>query len=141
MLALTLVGALTFAGAASAGTAITGEPTPYVDINSAGPLEDIYVGNDLSCQVKREGTLELYSGYPGDCGTMVTYGGVLYTPDFEDHEGTKQEGELEQSATPFDAKAEVTQEEVEAEPAAEHDQAYTPISQSGVTGTGTEAAR
>jgi hypothetical protein len=138
--ALVLLATLTFAGSASAGgDTITGEPTPYVDISSAGPLEDIYVGNDLSCQIEREGTLELYSGYPGDCGTMVAYGGVLYTPDFEDHEGTSQEGELENSATPFDSKALVTQEEVEAAPAAEHNQAYTPISQSAVTGTGTEA--
>jgi len=138
--ALVLLTALTFAGAASAGgTSITGTATPYATISSAGPLEDIYVGNDLSCQIKREGTLELYSGYPGDCGTMVSYGGVLYTPDFEDHEGTGQEGELEESATPFDAKALVTPEEVEADPSAEHNQAYTPISQSPVTGTGSEA--
>jgi hypothetical protein len=52
-LALVLLAALAFAGTASAnGRTITGVPTPYVDISSAGPLEDIYVGNDLSCQVR-----------------------------------------------------------------------------------------
>ena len=30
-------------------------PTPYVDIHSAGPLSDIYIGNDLGCQVREGG--------------------------------------------------------------------------------------
>ena len=29
--------------------------TPFVDIHSAGPLSDIYIGNDLSCQVRSGG--------------------------------------------------------------------------------------
>jgi hypothetical protein len=128
---------------------ITGVPTPFADIHSAGPLEDVYVGNDLSCQIKREGKLQVYSGIPGDCGTFVSYGGVLYTPDFEDHKGEEYEeeneegemevfgGGLESSATPYDSKANVTEAEVEAAPAAEHDEAFKTISQSPVEGSGT----
>ena len=33
-------------------------PTPYVDIHSAGPLSDIYIGNDLGCQVRERRVLE-----------------------------------------------------------------------------------
>jgi hypothetical protein len=129
---------------AGGGNAITGEPTPFADIHSAGPLEDIYVGNDLSCQIKREGAYQVYSGIPGDCGTFASYGGVLYTPDFEDHTGEEFEeeeemhgGELEESATPFNSKAHVTEAEVEAAPAGEHNEAFKPISQSAVEGSGT----
>ncbi len=50
--------------------------TPFVDIHSAGPLTDIYIGNDLSCQVRSGGfsSTEFYpnASGPGDCGTFVT---------------------------------------------------------------------
>ncbi len=29
--------------------------TPFTDIHSAGPLSDIYIGNDLGCQVRAGG--------------------------------------------------------------------------------------
>ena len=32
--------------------------TPAIDIHSAGPLSDIYIGNELSCQVRRAADLE-----------------------------------------------------------------------------------
>ncbi len=52
------------------------------DIQSTGPLTDIWITNDLSCQVAHAGnpSYEFYgpSDIPGDCGTTVAAGGVLY---------------------------------------------------------------
>ena len=54
--------------------------TPSVDIHSAGPLSDIYIGNDLSCQVRSGGfsSTEFFpnAAGPGDCGTFL-----FITPD------------------------------------------------------------
>jgi hypothetical protein len=136
-LAICCLSLLLAAPAWAGGNAITGEPTPFADISSAGPLEDVYVGDDLSCQIRRGGALQVYSGIPGDCGTFASYGGVLYMPDFEDHEGESEEEELEESSTSYDPLAAVTQEEVEAQPAGEHNEAYKAISQTPVTGAGT----
>jgi hypothetical protein len=65
---------------------------PFADIASGGPLEHVYVGNDLSCQVAYRGdeALELFppQARPGDCGTFVATGGTLYTPDFSNHDST-----------------------------------------------------
>jgi hypothetical protein len=102
---------------------------PFTEILSAGPLEDIYVGDDLSCQVELGGIEELYGGDPGDCGTLVAYGDVLYTPNFEGHEYT---------ATGYESKEEVTPEEIEANPEAQHNALFKPVSQSAVSGSGTE---
>jgi hypothetical protein len=92
---------------------------PYKDIASSGPLTHVYVGNELGCQVAHTGDarLELYpsSIIPGDCGPLVALGGTLYTPDFSNH------GSTATSAlglrTPF-----------------------TPVSQTGVTGSGTSGS-
>ncbi|HEX4466725.1 MAG TPA: hypothetical protein VH025_06020 [Solirubrobacteraceae bacterium] len=150
-LAIACVTALALAGPAWAGgNAITGVPTPYVDIASEGPLEDVYVGNDLSCQIKRAGNFQIYPGseteigIPADCGTFASYEGVLYMPDFEDHLAEEYEEEdeefesfLEYSSTGFRPLAHVTSEEVEEAPEEEHNQAFEPVSQSPVTGSGT----
>jgi hypothetical protein len=76
------------AGAGSAGAAV-----PAVDIGSpSGPLTQVSVGNDLSCQVKHTGdtSLEFFpsSSTPGDCGTFLVVGGTLFTPDFSNHDSS-----------------------------------------------------
>ena len=59
---------------------------PYKDISSAGPLQNVYVGNELSCQDRYAGdaSLQFYppSAIPGDCGTFLAVGGSLYASDF-----------------------------------------------------------
>lgn len=93
--------------------------TPFENIASAGPLEQIYLGNELSCQVKLVGDVELSffppDTTPGDCGTFLYSGGTLYTPDFSNHSpaGTTATGSLPDPQAPF-----------------------TPISQTTVTGSG-----
>jgi hypothetical protein len=68
--------------------------TPSVDIHSAGPLSDIWIGNDLSCQVAHTGdsSTEYFPGASdlGDCGTFLfvngaTVGSQLFGPDFGSH--------------------------------------------------------
>ena len=44
--------------------------TPSVDIHSAGPLSDIYIGNDLSCQV-RSGGFFSKEFFPNATGTQL----------------------------------------------------------------------
>ena len=70
--------------------------TPFTDIHSAGPLSDIYIGNDLGCQVRSGGfsTTEYFpnAASPGDCGTFVNTGSdddteELEGPDFSNHAG------------------------------------------------------
>ena len=70
--------------------------TPSVDIHSAGPLSDIYIGNDLSCQVRSGGfsSTEFFpnANGPGDCGTFYNTGSDTATqellgPDFANHAG------------------------------------------------------
>jgi hypothetical protein len=67
---------------------------PFQTINSAGPLTELYVGNELSCQAKL-GQDEVYSYFPstrapGDCGTFLQIGANpdVYAPDFDEHDGT-----------------------------------------------------
>jgi hypothetical protein len=87
------------------------------DIGSVGPLEHIYLGNELSCQVDlTDDTVFSFfpSGTrPGDCGTMLAAAGTVYTPDFAGHVGT---------ATNIPSAV-----------------AFTRVSQSPVTGAGTSA--
>ena len=70
--------------------------TPAIDIHSAGPLSDIYIGNDLSCQVRSGGfsSTEFFpnASGPGDCGTFFNTGSDTATqellgPDFANHAG------------------------------------------------------
>ena len=83
--------------------------TPFTDIHSAGPLSDIYIGNDLGCQVRSGGfsTTE-YSpnaSGPGDCGTFLflnsdNVSGGLFGPDFSNHAGGTATS-FTQGETPF----------------------------------------
>jgi hypothetical protein len=85
--------------------------TPFVDIHSAGPLTDIYIGNDLSCQVRSGGfsSTEFFpnASGPGDCGTFLftgtdTAGEALFGPDFGNHAGgTNTTGHFSVTETPF----------------------------------------
>jgi hypothetical protein len=67
--------------------------TPSADISSGGPLTHIWLGNDLSCQVQHVADGMNHEFYPvntvpGDAGTFIATGGVLYAPDFFSHDST-----------------------------------------------------
>src|SRR6266487_5130219 len=67
--------------------------TPSADISSAGPLTHIWVGNELSCQVQHIADAPAYEFFPADvipadAGTFIAMGGVLYAPDFTNHDNT-----------------------------------------------------
>ncbi|MBV9606626.1 MAG: hypothetical protein JO027_16040 [Solirubrobacterales bacterium] len=83
--------------------------TPFLDIHSAGPLSDIYIGNDLSCQVRSGGfsSTEFFPNAPGpgDCGTFLdltgdNVSGGLWGPDFANHAGGTHTS-FPQTETPF----------------------------------------
>jgi len=117
---LLLAGAMVASIAMAVGAPSATADVSYRDISSDGPLTDVIVGNELSCQVahQADGDYELYPPdvAPGDCGTFLAIGpaghSTLYSPDFLDHEDTA----IEMTSTPF-----------------------TPETQSEVTGTGTVA--
>ena len=97
--------------------------TQSADIHSGGPLTDIWVGNDLSCQAQHRFDVPNYEFYPagvdlnlkpGDYGTFIAMNGMLYAPDFGNHDLTAT-GSIG-FYTPFN-----------------------PVSQSGVGGSGTTA--
>ena len=103
-----LVAALIVAPAAWAQS-----PTPFVDIQSAGPLSNISIGNDLGCQVSEGGfsSTEFFpnAAGPGDCGTFVdltsdNVDGGLFGPDFANHAGGTHTT-FSQGETPFTASA------------------------------------
>jgi len=100
-------------------------PTQATDIQSAGPLSNIWIGNDLSCQVQHAGesTTEFYPGTAGagDCGTLLQIftddaDQNLYGPAFNEHSAGSK-------ATQY-----LTSE-----------LSFTPVSQS-LTGSGTAAS-
>jgi uncharacterized repeat protein (TIGR01451 family) len=71
--------------------------TPATDINSAGPLTHVWIGNDLSCQAQHVADApnyefypagEGFNVYPGDYGTFIAMNGILYAPDFGNHDLT-----------------------------------------------------
>ncbi|MHB8632722.1 MAG: thrombospondin type 3 repeat-containing protein [Thermoplasmatota archaeon] len=76
--------ALAFALLAPAQGALT-----VMDIQSPGPLTDVWISSDLSCQIAHAGDsgYELYptSTAPGDCGTFLALGGGTYGPSFALH--------------------------------------------------------
>ena len=93
---------------------------PVADIVSAGPLTHVLLGNDLSCQVQHIDDAPDYEFYgpdifPADAGTFIAMDGVLYAPDFTNHDYTSA-GFFLGAYTPF-----------------------TPLSQTPVTGSGTTA--
>lgn len=79
-----------------------------VDIQSSGPLTDIWIGDDLRCQVAHTGedAYQFYSSgsTSGNCGTLLSVGGAS---------GAQLYGFLQSS--------------------------WTPVSQSGVAGSGTSS--
>jgi len=95
--------------------------TPSADIASPpGPLTHVWVGEDLSCQVQHIADAPDYEFYgpdifPADAGTFIAMDGVLYAPDFENHDSSTAEFFLG-AYTPF-----------------------TPVSQTLVSGSGTAA--
>jgi hypothetical protein len=107
-----VVGGLVVVPVASAAVASVNIGRP------AGPLTQVSIGADLSCQVQHTGdtSLEFFppTATPGDCGTFVATGGTLYTPDFSNHDRTAT-GSLGTRT------------------------AFTGVSQSAASGTGTSA--
>jgi uncharacterized repeat protein (TIGR01451 family) len=111
MTALTLsaVAALVVGGA----TAASSKPDPggvsgqSVQISSAGPLNNIYISDQLNCQVDHIGDSahEFFGGVPGACATELATGGAIYGPS--------------------------------SIPAGNSPGGFTPVSQTPVTGTGT----
>lgn len=116
-IAIVIATAAVAAGLAAAGPATA--QTPSANIASNGPLKNVYVGNELGCQVAHtaDAQNELYppGSIPGSCGTLVAVGGTLFAPNFGQRGGgaTSSIGEY----TP-----------------------WTPASQSGVNGAGTQAS-
>jgi hypothetical protein len=94
---------------------LAGAAVPFKDISSPGPLQNIYVGDELSCQVRYRGDTSLQffppSATPGDCGTFLAVDGTLYAPNFGEHDGTATGGLGSHTA-------------------------FTPVSQSDVSGSG-----
>jgi hypothetical protein len=87
LVTLGLVASLAFSATASANV-------PFQEISSPGPISNLWVGNDLSCQAKLTQD-PVYSYFPpstapGDCGTFVqvTPNPAVFAPDFDAHDGT-----------------------------------------------------
>ncbi|MGZ4632623.1 MAG: hypothetical protein ACXV2G_08170 [Actinomycetes bacterium] len=81
-------------------------------ITSAGPLNNIYLGSQLNCQVDHTGDAdhEFFGDVPGACATLIATGGTLYGP----------------SAIPAGGSASPRT-------------TYTEVSQSAVTGSGSSS--
>jgi hypothetical protein len=92
---------------------------PAVDIASGGPLTKVTIGNELGCQVSHAGdtSFELYppAVSPGDCGTFISINGTTFAPDFANHGGGLAGTSITSTA-------------------------FTPVSQTPVTGAGTTAS-
>jgi uncharacterized repeat protein (TIGR01451 family) len=85
--ALALGGAvLAVGGPASAskgaGDGVASAALSNTTITSAGPLNNIYLSNELNCQVDHTGDTshEFYGDVPGACATLIATGGALYGP-------------------------------------------------------------
>lgn len=104
------------AGAAKPDTPQMPAAVAYQTVTSAGPLTDLYLGVDAAAQILHSGDVdwEVYppDTRPGDYGTFLFIDGVLYAADFTGHGGT--------------ATSSIGTNTV-----------LTPVSQTGVTGTGT----
>ena len=113
-------GAVALSLAATAAPTVAHAAVPFKEIvSSAGPLTNIALGDELSCQVAYRGDarFELFpsAAKPGDCGTFVFTAGTLYAPNFSAHDGTATSSLG--ATTP-----------------------WTPVSQTAVTGAGTAAS-
>ena len=94
----------------------TSPETAFQTITSSGPLNQIFLGVDIAAQIAHTGdtSQEIYppGTTPGDYGTFLVVGPTLYAPDMAGHGGTAS-GSIGTYT------------------------AFTSISQSAVTGTGT----
>ena len=110
-------------------------PTAAADIATGGPLEHVYAGEDLSCQVRLQGDSDLSffppDSIPGDCGTFLNVAGTLYEPDFENHEGGTATDSLPPPETPFTL---VSQTPVSGAGTADNPFAVTTVVDAGATG-------
>ncbi len=116
---VTRIAALALA-AVLAATATATAAVPFREIvSAAGPLTGIALGNELSCQVAYTGDarFELFpaSAKPGDCGTLLLVGDTLYAPNFSAHDASAASGIGPNTA-------------------------FTPVSQTPVSGAGTAAS-
>jgi hypothetical protein len=61
-------------------------------ITSTGPIEALWVGDDLACQASYQAgdTFEFYPPHvvPGDCAALISVDDVLFAPDFRAHSRT-----------------------------------------------------
>jgi uncharacterized repeat protein (TIGR01451 family) len=93
--------------------------TAFTQITSAGPLDNIFLGVDIAAQIGHTGdsSYEVYppNTTPADYGTFVVVADTLYAPDMAGHGGTASSGIGTYTA-------------------------FTPISQSGISGSGTNGA-
>jgi hypothetical protein len=102
-----------------AAPALADPPSQDIGNPGAGPLTKIAVGNDLSCQLEHAGDTRFEFFPPdtslGDCGTFLATGGTLFAPDFANHDRTATSNLGDFTA-------------------------FTPVSQTGMTGAGTSAS-
>jgi len=114
VVALSLGAAFTVGGAAGASKGaddgVASAALSNTTITSAGPLNNIYLSNELNCQVDHTGDEdhEFFGGVPGACATLIATGGTLYGPS-----------------------------QIPAGSSASPRTTYTEVSQSPVTGSGT----
>jgi hypothetical protein len=84
ILLATLVACLSSVAMASGATIVT-----------PGPIKDLVVGPDASCQVSYgDSSFEFFPSQtqPGDCGPFVAVDGELFSPDFASHGSTATSG-------------------------------------------------
>ena len=116
LLALVLAGAVPAPADDGKGVFTEGVATAYGTISSAGPLDEIFAGVDVASQISyvTDTDYQVYppDTIPADYGTFIVIGATLYAPDFSDH-GDTATGSLGTYTV------------------------LTPVSQSGVTGSGT----
>ena len=98
-------------GADSVGDGLSAQAS--ATINTPGPLTNIYLSDELNCQVDHLGDAshEFFGDVPGACATFIATGGTLYGPT------VLPAGGAAMPRTP-----------------------YTVVSQTGVTGAGTPAS-
>jgi len=118
LLALVLAGAVPAPADDGKGVFTEGVATAYGTISSAGPLDEIFAGVDVASQISyvTDTDYQVYppDTIPADYGTFIVIGGTLYAPDFSGH-GSTATGSLGTYTL------------------------LTPVSQSGVTGSGSAA--
>ncbi len=74
-------GALAMAMAVTLMLAFASSALAVADIQSSGPLTDIAIGDNLTCEVTAGGNPQFYGGAigePGSCGWTLAVGGTLY---------------------------------------------------------------